>query len=126
MENHVHEPEFVDEPYFLHGEQVFFFEITEHLLSLAMILLSGDAIISDILEGSDDESAGPAGRIVDEFSGLWGDDLNDPVDDVARGEVLSELLVLPESLEQVFVGTAENVVAPFGRFAGHDRPDIHI
>ena len=50
--------------------------------------------------------------------GLWVDDLNHPVDDVARGEVLSELLVLPELLEQVLVGTAENVVAPLWLICG--------
>src|SRR5882724_2409346 len=126
MENHVHEPEFVDEPYLLHGAQVFFFEITKHPLSLATILLSADVIIADVLEGPDDEPAGPAGRIIDEFSRPWGDELNHPVDDVARGEVLSELFVLPEFLEQVLISTAENVVAPFCRLAGHDRPDIHI
>ncbi len=116
----------LDERYLFHGKQMFFFEITKHPLSLATILLSADVIIADVLEGPDDEPASPAGRIIDEFSRTWSDELNHPVDDVARGEVLNELFVLPEFLEQVLVGTAENVIAAFCRLAAHDRPDIHI
>src|SRR6266850_536523 len=103
MENHVHEAELVDQPYLLGGRRMFLFKISEHLLSLEKVRLSSKIMISDVLEGTDDEPAGPTGRIIDEFSGAWVDDLNHPVDDVAWGKVLGKLFVLPEPLEQVFV-----------------------
>ncbi|OQB85486.1 MAG: hypothetical protein BWX86_02813 [Verrucomicrobia bacterium ADurb.Bin122] len=61
----------------------------------------------DVFVGGDEEAGGAAGGVEDGLALLRGDELDDEIDDVARGAELAGVALGAEDGEQVFEGVAE-------------------